>query len=102
MSTYDVSLTDLLEAGAHFGHQVRRWNPRMKPYIYMVRDGVHVFDLTITAKLLDQACDYVQEVAAAGKTMVFIGTKRQAKAIVKEEAMRVGANFITERWLGGT
>ncbi len=95
-------LAELLEAGAHFGHQVRRWNPKMDKYIYSVRDGVHVFDLTITARLLDAACEYIEEQAAAGKKIVFLGTKRQAKPIVKEEAIRVGAPYIVERWLGGT
>lgn len=95
-------LEELLEAGAHFGHQVRRWNPKMRPYIYAVRDGVHVFDLTITARKLDEACSYVEEEAGKGKKIVFIGTKRQAKPIVKEEAMRVKAPYITERWMGGT
>lgn len=95
-------LAALLEAGAHFGHQVRRWNPKMKPYIYAVRDGVHVFDLTKTAKLLDEACAYIEEAAAKNKKILFIGTKRQAKPIVKEEANRVGAPVIIERWMGGT
>ncbi len=95
-------LAELLEAGAHFGHQVRRWNPKMEPFIYSVRDGVHVFDLTITADLLNKACDYISESAAKGKVIVFVGTKRQAKAIVREEAVKVGAPFIAERWLGGT
>jgi len=94
-------LKELLEAGAHFGHQTRRWNPKMKPYIYAARDGVHVFDLTITARLLNEACDFVKESVAAGKTVVFIGTKRQAKAIVREETAKVEAPFIAERWLGG-
>ena len=94
-------LKELLEAGAHFGHQARRWNPKMKPYVYMVRDGVHVFDLTVTAKLLDEACKFVEEVVSKGKKMVFVGTKRQAKAIIREEATKVGAEFVAERWLGG-
>lgn len=95
-------LKELLEAGAHFGHQARRWNPRMAPFIYTVRDGVHVFDLTITANQLNQACDMIRDSVAAGKSVVFVGTKRQAKAIVREEANRVGAHFVAERWLGGT
>lgn len=94
-------LQELLEAGAHFGHQVRRWNPRMKQYIYAARDGVHVFDLTITAAQLDEACEFVKELVAQGKTVVFVGTKRQAKAIVREEAAKVGAPLVSERWLGG-
>ena len=95
-------LEELLEAGSHFGHQVRRWNPKMAPYIYATRDGVHVFDLTKTAKLLDRACEYIEEQAGKGKKIVFLGTKRQAKPIVREEAARVGAPVITERWMGGT
>lgn len=95
-------LRELLEAGAHFGHQARRWNPKMAPYIYAARDGVHIFDLTITAKLLNQACDFIKAQAAAGKSIVFVGTKRQAKAIVLEEAQRVGAPYVVERWMGGT
>lgn len=95
-------LQELLEAGSHFGHQTRRWNPKMKPYIYAARDGVHVFDLTITAKLLDEACEYIKKTVADGKLVVMVGTKRQAKAIVREEAGKVGAAFIAERWLGGT
>lgn len=94
-------LKDLLEAGAHFGHQSRRWNPRMEPYIYTARDGVHIFDLTITAQKLDQACKVVREAVAAGQEVLFVGTKRQAKAIVREEANKVGAPHISERWLGG-
>lgn len=95
-------LKELLEAGAHFGHQARRWNPRMAPYIYSTRDNVHVFDLTVTANQLNQACDMITEAVAKGQTVVMIGTKRQAKAIVREEATKVGAPFIAERWLGGT
>lgn len=95
-------LADLLEAGSHFGHQTRRWNPKMSEYIYTARDGVHVFDLTITADLLNKACDYVRDTVAAGREVIFIGTKRQAKAIVREEASKVGAPFVAERWLGGT
>lgn len=94
-------LKDLLESGAHFGHQARRWNPRMEPYIYTTRDNVHIFDLTITADLLDKACQFVTDTVASGKTVLFVGTKRQAKAIVREEATKVGAPFIAERWLGG-
>ena len=95
-------LQELLEAGSHFGHQVRRWNPKMEPYIYTARDGVHIFDLTLTAQKLNEACEYVREQAAAGKVIVFIGTKRQAKSIVKEEALRVEAPYVAERWMGGT
>ncbi|MCH7951195.1 30S ribosomal protein S2 [Patescibacteria group bacterium] len=102
MSEYDVPLTELLEAGCHFGHQVRRWNPKMKPYVYAKRDGVHIFDLAKTAEGLKDACMYVKEFAASGKTLLMVGTKRQAKDIVREEAQKAGAPFVTERWLGGT
>lgn len=101
MGPYDVPLTELLEAGCHFGHQVRRWNPKMKPYLYTSRDGVHIFDLAKTAEGLAAACEYVKQVAQAGGKVLFVGTKRQAKAIVKEEAQKAGAPFVSERWLGG-
>lgn len=102
MSDYQVPLTELLEAGCHFGHQSRRWNPRMKPYIYTARDGVHIFDLAKTAEELEKACEYVKELVAGGGTLLLVGTKRQAKAIVREEAAKAGAPFVSERWLGGT
>ena len=95
-------LKELLEAGAHFGHQSRRWNPRMDEYIYTSRDNVHIFDLTITAKKLNEACEFIKTSVAEGKIIAFVGTKRQGKAIVKEEAIRVGAPYVAERWLGGT
>ena len=95
-------LKDLLESGAHFGHQARRWNPRMGKYIFTQRDNVHIFDLTITAQKLNDACDVIKKAVSEGKIVVFVGTKRQAKAIVREEALKVGAPFIAERWLGGT
>lgn len=101
MSTYDVPLSELLEAGCHFGHQVRRWNPKMKPYLYTARDGVHIFDLAKSAQGLKSACDYVKKVASTSGKVLFVGTKRQAKAIIKEEAQKVGAPYVSERWLGG-
>jgi small subunit ribosomal protein S2 len=97
-----VSLEELLEAGCHFGHQARRWNPRMQPYIYAVRDGVHVFDLVKTEKGLREAMELVKDSASKGKTLVMVGTKRQAQAIVREEAQKAGIFHVTERWLGGT
>lgn len=102
MSDASVSLNDLLEAGCHFGHQKRRWNPKMKPFIYAERDGVHIFDLQKTAEGLERACKYVKNLVSEGGKLMFVGTKRQAKAIVKEEAQSVGAPYVTERWLGGT
>jgi small subunit ribosomal protein S2 len=95
-------LQDLLESGAHFGHQTRRWNPKMKPFIYASRDGVHIFDLTITAARLEAACEFIKQSAAEGKNVVFVGTKRQARPIIREEAVKAGAPFVAERWLGGT
>lgn len=96
-----VSLKELLEAGVHFGHQARRWNPKMKPFIYTERDGVHVIDLAQTASRLDEAYEFVKNTVAEGGEVIFVGTKRQAQEIVKREAERVGAMYISERWVGG-
>lgn len=96
-----VSLKELLEAGVHFGHQAKRWNPKMKSFIYTERDGVHVIDLAQTASRLDVAYDYVKNTVAGGEEVIFVGTKRQAQEIVKREAERVGAMYISERWVGG-
>src|SRR3990170_1380646 len=101
MNDYLVPLTELLEAGCHFGHQVRRWNPKMKDYIYAERDKVHIFDLAKTAAGLNAACEYVRALVAGGGTLLIVGTKRQAKQIVKEEAVNTGAPYVSERWLGG-
>lgn len=101
LTEYKISLKDLLDAGCHFGHQARRWNPKMKPYIYTKREGVHIFDLGLSAKKLEEAMEYVRELIAQKKEIIFIGTKRQASAIIKEEALRVGAPFINIRWMGG-
>jgi small subunit ribosomal protein S2 len=101
MSAYEVDLKELLEAGCHFGHQARRWNPKMKKFIYVQRDGVHIFDLVKTGTNLEAAMEYVRDTVRAGKEVVFVGAKRQAKAIVREEATKAGAPFVTERWLGG-
>ncbi len=97
----DVSLKELLEAGAHFGHQTRRWNPKMKQYIYGARGGVHIIDLTKTAPMLEAAIKFVHGVATDGGKVLLVGTKRQAAAIVQEEAKAAGMPFVTERWLGG-
>lgn len=103
MSDKDLpSLTDLLESGAHFGHAVRRWNPKMKPYIYAARNRVHIFDLIKTRELLEASCDYLEEQVAAGKRVVFVGTKGQAVQVVSEEAKRLGVAVVTNRWVGGT
>lgn len=98
---FRVSLEDLLEAGAHFGHQARRWNPKMQEFIWAERDGVHIFDLAKSAQKLDEACEYIKEVIASGKQIVMVGTKRQASDIIKEVATKVEVPFVSERWLGG-
>jgi len=97
----DVSLKELLEAGAHFGHQTRRWNPKMKPYIYGVRGGVHIVDLIKTGPLLEEATKFAHNVGANGGQVLLVGTKRQAAAVVREEAEAAGLPYVTERWLGG-
>jgi len=96
-----VSLAQLLESGVHFGHQTRRWNPKMSQYIYTARNGVHIIDLVQTAKLMDEAYEYVRTASEQGKKFLFIGTKRQAAGIVAQEANRCGANYVNQRWLGG-
>ncbi len=96
-----VSLAQLLESGVHFGHQTRRWNPKMDPYIYTSRNGVHIIDLVQTAQLMDQAYNYVRTASEQGKKFLFIGTKRQAAGIVAQEAARCGAYYVNQRWLGG-
>jgi small subunit ribosomal protein S2 len=96
-----VSMKQLLEAGVHFGHQTRRWNPKMAPYIYTERNGIYIIDLQKTAKKLDEAYNFVREIAAEGKTLLFVGTKKQAQEAVKEEAERVGMYYVNARWLGG-
>jgi small subunit ribosomal protein S2 len=97
-----VSLAELLESGVHFGHQTRRWNPKMSPYIFTARNGVHIIDLVQTAQLMDDAYSYVRSSSEQGKKFLFIGTKRQAAGIIAQEASRCGAYFINQRWLGGT
>src|SRR5207342_1762796 len=97
----DVSLKELLEAGAHFGHQTRRWNPKMQRYIYGARGGIHIIDLTKTAPLLEAAESFARQVTSEGGEILFVGTKRQAKAVVKKAAEDAGMPFVTERWLGG-
>jgi len=97
----EISLKDLLEAGSHFGHQSKRWNPKMKPYLYGVRDGIHIFDLVKTKEGLDSALAFVHKAAAEGKIIAFVGTKRQAEAIVTEDAKKIGVPYISHRWMGG-
>ena len=96
-----ITIKDLLEAGVHFGHQTRRWNPKMKDYIFGERNGIYIIDLQKTHRLLLDALQFVQDLAAQGKTVLFIGTKRQAQEAVAEEAQRCGMPYVTERWLGG-
>ncbi len=96
-----VSLAQMMEAGVHFGHQTRRWNPKMARYIYTSRNGVHIIDLVQTAKLMDDAYNYMRSAAEQGKKFLFIGTKRQAAGIIAQEASRCGASYINQRWLGG-
>jgi small subunit ribosomal protein S2 len=98
----NVSLRDLLEAGVHFGHQTRLWNPRMKPFIYGERNGIHIIDLQKTARGLLDACAYVEATVARGGTVLFVGTKRAAREIVEEQATRAGMFYVNNRWLGGT
>nr|YP_009399303.1 ribosomal protein S2 [Kapraunia schneideri]ARW68909.1 ribosomal protein S2 [Kapraunia schneideri] len=96
-----VSLEELLEAGVHFGHQSRRWNPKMFPYIYTERNGIHIIDLVQTAHLLNNAYDFVKQCSKEGKTFLFLGTKRQAAGIVAKEALRSDSFYVNQRWLGG-
>ncbi len=97
----DVQLRDLLEAGVHFGHQTRRWNPKMKRYIFMQRNGIHIIDLQKTLRALEAARRAIVESVAGGGSVLFVGTKRQAQAVMQEEAARCGGFHVTERWLGG-
>ena len=96
-----IAMKDLLEAGVHFGHQTKRWNPKMKPYIFGERNGIYILDLGKTVKLFREAEDFVTNLAAEGRTILFVGTKRQAKDVIAEEALRAGMYFVNERWLGG-
>ncbi|KGX88609.1 30S ribosomal protein S2 [Pontibacillus marinus] len=97
-----ISMKQLLEAGVHFGHQTRRWNPKMKKYIFTERNGIYIIDLQKTVKKVDEAFNYVKSVAAEGGNVLFVGTKKQAQESVKEEATRAGMYYINQRWLGGT
>src|SRR5499426_3185166 len=94
-------MKDLLEAGVHFGHQTKRWNPKMKEYIFGERNGIYILDLGKTLKLVRDAEDFVSHLAAEGRTILFVGTKRQAQDVIAEEAQRCGMYFVNERWLGG-
>ena len=96
-----VTMKQLLEAGVHFGHRVRRWNPKMSPYIYTSRKGIYIIDLQKTLELLEQAYAFVRDRASEGATILFVGTKKQAQQVIKEEAERCGAFYVNNRWLGG-
>src|SRR5277367_2758702 len=96
-----VSMKQLLEAGVHFGHQTRRWNPKMALYIFGERNGIHIIDLQKTVKKLKEAYQFVKDLAASGETIVFVGTKKQAQDAIKEEADRCGMPYVNYRWLGG-
>ncbi|MFO7294578.1 MAG: 30S ribosomal protein S2 [Caldicoprobacter sp.] len=96
-----VSMKQLLEAGVHFGHQTRRWNPKMAPYIFTERNGIYILDLQKTVKLLEQAYNFIREVAAEGKSVLFVGTKKQAQESIESEAKRCGMFYVNHRWLGG-
>ncbi|HPD98210.1 MAG TPA: 30S ribosomal protein S2 [Synergistales bacterium] len=96
-----VSMKQLLECGVHFGHQTRRWNPKMKPYIFTERNGVYIVDLQKTVKGLEKAYDFLREVSKGGGSVLFVGTKKQAQETIREESVRCGQYFITHRWLGG-
>jgi small subunit ribosomal protein S2 len=96
-----IAVKDLLEAGVHFGHQTKRWNPKMKPYIFGERNGIYILDLAKTAKAFRDAEQFVSQLASEGRTMLFVGTKRQAQDAVAEEAQRCGMYFVNQRWLGG-
>jgi small subunit ribosomal protein S2 len=96
-----VTLAQLLESGVHFGHQTRRWNPKMEPYIFTERNGVHIIDLVQTAQYLEEAYAYLRQASEQGKKVLFVGTKRQAAGLIAQEAARCGSYFINQRWLGG-
>ena len=96
-----ISMKQLLEAGVHFGHQTRRWNPKMAPYIYTERNGIYIIDLQKTVKKLDEAYMFVRDLAADGGSIIFVGTKKQAGDSIKEEALRANAHYVNARWLGG-
>ena len=96
-----ISMKQLLEAGVHFGHQTRRWNPKMAPYIYTERNGIYIIDLQKTVKKLEEAYNFVRDLSMEGKSVLFVGTKKQAQESVKEEALRAGAYYVNARWLGG-
>ena len=96
-----VSMKQLLEAGVHFGHQTRRWNPKMAPYIFTERNGIYIIDLQKTVKKLEEAYMFIRDISANGEEVLFVGTKKQAGDSIKEEALRANAHYVNARWLGG-
>ncbi len=96
-----ISMKQLLEAGVHFGHQTRRWNPKMAPYIFTERNGIYIIDLQKTVKKIEEAYEFMKEVGATGKPVLFVGTKKQAQAAIEDEAKRCGMYYVNQRWLGG-
>lgn len=96
-----VTMKQLLEAGVHFGHQTRRWDPKMRPYIFSERNGIHIIDLRQTLEAANQAHDFLRDLVAGGGSVLFVGTKKQAQAVIEAEATRAGMPFVTSRWLGG-
>ncbi len=102
MADNTTTIKELLEAGAHFGHQTSRWNPHMKKYIFTKRNGIHIIDLEKTAAMLNEACDYVKEITGEGGKILFVGTKKQAQTIIEEEAKRCNMYYVNQRWIGGT
>ena len=96
-----ISMKQLLEAGVHFGHQTRRWNPKMAPYIFTERNGIYIIDLQTTVKKIEEAFNFIQSVARDGRPILFVGTKKQAQTAIKDEALRCGEYFVNQRWLGG-
>ena len=96
-----TTIKQLLEAGAHFGHQTSRWHPRMKSYIFTKRNGIHIIDLEQTSSMLDKACDFIRQVVSENGSILFVGTKRQAQETIEEEATRCGMHYVNQRWIGG-
>ena len=97
-----ISMRALLEAGVHFGHQTRRWNPKMKPFIFQERNGIYIIDLSKTVARMNSVYEAVRQMARENKVILYVGTKKQAQDVVKEEAERAGTYFVNQRWLGGT
>ena len=101
INQHTVSMKDLLTSGVHFGHQTRRWNPKMKQFIFGERGGIYIIDLQKTTVLIDEACDFLKKTAERGGSVLFVGTKKQCQETIKEQAERVGMPYVANRWLGG-